>query len=234
MTGIHPIVVKDTPALREEVYRKGVVVQNLKDDKGAFNGLAVIWADKYYGLAPAGVVLASVGILFFASLFVILALIIISEGSRGGNTTGPLAWLPGLIALGMIGALIRFWYKHGNARRFDTLRCLAILPDGGLHIPFGIPGRDEHRRVLANYEDVTGIQLSPEAEWGGAARSDNFYILLQTESGQPVFIGLSNRGKAQLQPVVVALHKAWETMRPFVTAHRAVASGQPIVIEDAP
>ena len=210
---------KGSLALRKEVFAKGVVVKDLKDDKGAFNGMSVTWADEHYWRSPVLLGLASIALLFLALLLAVAA---------SKVNIGPLSFILGLIAFCFVIVVLRGWMRQNNAREFDTLRSLVIRPDGRLETPLGLPDYPDVTWLHANYANVTGIQLSAEQEWFPDRRSgQKSYIVLQTEAGQPVFLGYSPRSKAELQPVIVALHNTWERMRPFVTAHRAVAAGQP-------
>lgn len=207
-------------ALRQQVFQQGVVVENLKDKDGKPDGVSVTWADHHFYANPWRVV----GWLLSAGMFGLMGLVFIASTPK--NQVTGMTYLPFYVTAGLLcGAVWRF-SQHSDQRSRDTLRRLVIRPSGRLETPFGVPHHANVTWLYANYLDVTGIQLSPAREWDQYGDRDASYIMLQTESGKPVFLGLTTRPKAELQPIIVALHKAWEAMRPIVVANAAMAAAE--------
>lgn len=208
-------------AFREKVFQKGVVVEDLKDKDGKPAGISVTWGDLHYWANPLRAALPLIGGL--VSMFI--GWVAIASSGRGQA--------PGIVYVFFIfGVPMVLWAfvlfaRRANERKYDQLRALVIRPDGRLEVPYGLPKEPKSRLLNARYSDVTNIQLSPAREWDRL--SDGFFIMLQTESGEVVFLGQPYRpanAKAELQPIIVALHKAWEAMRPTVEAHAAMAAAE--------
>lgn len=208
-------------AFREKVFRQGVVVEDLKDKDGKPAGISVTWGDLHYWANPLRAALPLIGGL----VFMFIGWVAIASSGRGQA--------PGIVyAFFVIGVPMVLWAlvlfaRRANERQYDQLRALVIRPDGRLEVPYGLPKEPKGRLLNARYNDVTNIQLSPAREWDRL--SDGFFIILQTESGEVVFLGQPQRpggGKAELQPIIVALHKAWEAMRPIVVANAAMAAAE--------
>lgn len=207
-------------AFREKVFQQGVVVENLKDKDGKPAGISVTWADHHFWpsrLHVWGWVLAAIP-------FFLISWIAITSAGRGQEPSSAYfgLYIGGALLLGGV----RAYFKQQNPRRHDTLRGLIIRPTGRLETPYGVPGHTNITWLYANYTDVTGMQVSPTREWDQHGDSAASYIMLQTVSGKPVFLGLTTRPKGEVQPIIVALHKAWETMRPTVEAHMAMAAAE--------
>lgn len=207
-------------ALRQQVFQQGVVVENLKDKDGKPDGVSVTWADHHFHANPWKVVFW----LLSAGVFGLMGTVFVGStpiAQRTGATVFPF-W----IAAAFVVAAVWQFSQHFGQRSRDTLRRLVIRPSGVLETPFGIPHQANVTWLYANYLDVTGIQVSPAREWNQHGDRDASYIMLQTESGKPVFLGLTTRSKGEVQPIIVALDKAWRTMRPTVEAHMAMAAAE--------
>lgn len=208
-------------AFREQVFRQGVVVENLKDKDGKPDGISVTWGDFHYWANPmrAGLVLCG-GI-----MFLLMGLVFVTSTPRGQEHF--MIYVPFIIAAPFVIQAVRMFARRANERQYDQLRTLIIRPTGRLEVPRGLPKEPTVRWLYAKFADVTGVELSPAREWDSLA--EGFFIILQTASGTPVFLGQPQRpggGKAELQPIVVALHRAWETMRPTVEAHMALEAAK--------
>ena len=208
-------------AFREKVFQQGVVVENLKDKDSKPDGISVTWADLHYWANPWRAGLVACGGL----MFLLMGLVFVGSTPRGQEHV--MIYVPFFIAAPFFIQTVRILAQRANERSHDQLRALVIRPTGRLEVPYGLPKEPKVRWLYATFGDVTGIELSPAREWDRI--SDGFFIILQTESGRPVFLGQPQRpggGKAELQPIVVALHKAWEAMRPTVEAHMAMAAAE--------
>jgi|TARA_B100001105_G_scaffold197259_1_gene161057 hypothetical protein len=208
-------------AFREQVFQQGVVVENLKDKDGKPAGISVTWGDLHYWANPmrAGLVLCG------AIMFGLMGIVFV--GSTPQGQSNPMAFVFFFIAAPFLIQAVRMFARRANERQHDTLRTLIIRPTGRLEVPRGLPKEPNVRWLYAKFADVTGIELSPAREWDSLAEGS--YIILQTVSGTPVFLGQPQRpggGKAELQPIVVALHRAWEAMRPTVEAHMALEAAK--------
>lgn len=106
--------------------------------------------------------------------------------------------------------------------RSDKERIIIFHKDGSITSPNGTPDFENTVEFKnTRFHDIAEFKASPLSEWNSKSREHQdarhwWVVLLERKDGAPIFLSNGPNARAYLQPVVVALDRAYDEMLPHI------------------